>query len=36
MSAPAERGLVFALTQGGLEAATKFTGRRGLRNAAVG
>ncbi len=36
MSAPAERGLVFALTQGGLEAATKFTGRRGLRKAAVG
>jgi hypothetical protein len=34
MSAPAERGLVFALTQGGLEAATKFTGRRGLRKAA--
>jgi hypothetical protein len=36
MSALAERGLVFALTQGGLEAATKFTGRRGLRKAAVG
>ena len=35
MSAPAERGLVFALTHGGLEAATKFTGRRGLRKAAV-
>ncbi len=36
LSAPAERGLVFALTQGGLEAATKFTGRRGLRRVAVG
>jgi hypothetical protein len=36
LSAPAERGLVFALTRRGLKAATNFAGRRGLRKGVVG
>ena len=35
-SAPAEQGLVFGLTQAGLEAASRFTSWRGMRKAAVG
>jgi hypothetical protein len=36
MSAPAEQGLVFALTRAGLKAGTKFTGWRGFRKAGGG
>lgn len=36
LSAPAEQGLIFALTRRGLEARSKFAGRRGVRKAGVG